>query len=583
MTGKMLINARHSEEMRVAILEDGILQELEVEYSGREEIKGNVYKGLVSKMQPSIHALFVDFGGNKHGFLPFTEVHPVCYGRDKYVEGESRGAKPTIEKDLKPGDEVIVQVVKEERDNKGAYLTTYISLAGRYLVLMPGSKKGGVSRKIEDEKEREKLKEIVTSLQLPEDIGVIIRTAGMGKAKTDLKKDLGSLMRAWQGIKGESKKLKAPAALYREGDIVLRSIRDYFSMDIKEIFIDNLDAYKKAKDFMHLMMPRYQSRVRLHKENLPLFSKYNVEDQIESIYSNRVLLKSGGSIVIDPTEALVSIDVNSGRSKGEKNIEDTAFKTNMEAAEEVARQLRLRDLGGLVVIDFIDMRQKSHISQVEKLLKASLKRDKARIDVGRISKFGLMEMSRQRIRSSLLERSFVSCPHCAGRGTIKSIESNALHLLRKIHESSMAHNVEKVDILLPSEVANYLHNRKREELLKIERDCGVKIDITGQFGIPVNSFSIEVVKGEALPVEAEKPKLADSPVSKDEATSEVKEKKPYRRSRNRGGSSGGRRGKKPDTQNADKPVEKSVNPAAGEVKSTEKGLLGRIKSAIRGE
>ncbi|MBE9537028.1 MAG: ribonuclease E/G [Proteobacteria bacterium] len=584
MTSKMLINARHSEEMRVAILEDGILQELEVEYSGREEIKGNVYKGLVSKMQPSIHALFVDFGGNKHGFLPFTEVHPVCYGRDKYVEGKSKGAKPTIEKNLKPGDEVIVQVVKEERDNKGAYLTTYISIAGRYLVLMPGSKKGGVSRKIEDEKEREKLKEIVSSLQLPEDIGVIIRTAGMGKAKADLKKDLGSLMRAWQGIKGESKKLKAPAALYREGDIVLRSIRDYFSMDIKEIVVDNQDAYKKAKEFMHLMMPRYQSRVRLHKENIPLFSKHNVEDQIEAIYSNSVSLKSGGSIVIDPTEALVSIDVNSGRSKGEKNIEDTAFKTNMEAAEEVARQLRLRDLGGLVVIDFIDMRQKTNISQVEKLLKASLKRDKARIDVGRISKFGLMEMSRQRIRSSLLERSFVSCPHCAGRGTIKSIESNALHLLRKIHESSMIQNVEKVDILLPEEVANYLHNRKREELLKIERDCAVRIEIKGQSGIPVNSVSVELVKGKATAVELEKSKPKDKPVAKDDAKSEAKDKKPYRRPRNRGGYQGGRRAGKPESQSSDRPAGESVKPVDGEAKKPSgKGLLGRIKSAIKGD
>ena len=583
MNSKMLINARQSEEMRVAILEDGILQELEVEYSGREQIKGNVYKAKISKMQPSIHALFVDYGGNKHGFLPFTEVHPVCYGRDKYVEGKSKGAKPTIEKNLKPGDEVIVQVIKEERDNKGAYLTTYLSIAGRYLVLMPGSKKGGVSRKIEDEKEREKLKEIVSSLQLPEDMGVIIRTAGMGKTKNDLKKDLSSLMKAWQGIKGESKKLKAPAALYREGDIVLRSIRDYFSMDIKEIVVDNQDAYKKAKDFMRLMMPRYQSRVRLHKENVPLFSKYHVEDQIESIYSNRVSLKSGGSIVIDPTEALVSIDVNSGKSKSEKNIEDTAFKTNMEAAEEVARQLRLRDLGGLVVIDFIDMRQKNHISQVEKLLKASLKRDKARIDVGRISKFGLMEMSRQRIRSSLLERSFVSCPHCAGRGTIKSIESNALHLLRKIHESSMAQNVEKVDILLPEEVANYLHNRKREELLKIERDCGVNIEIKGQAGIPVNSVNVELVKGKALPVEAEKPKPTDKPVAKDDANLEAKDKKPYRRPRNRGGSQRARRGKKPDVPNSENPVEKSVKPVAEEVKPVEKGLLGRIRSAIKGE
>ena len=467
MQSKMLINAIHQEESRVAILEEGVLQELEVEFSGKGETKGNVYLGKVAMIQPSIHALFINYGGNRHGFLPFPEVHPSCYGRAEYDEKGGEGERPTIEKNIKVGQEIMVQIVKEERDHKGAYLTTYISIAGRFLVLMPGSKKGGVSRKIDSEEERTKLKDIITSLKVPEDMGLIIRTAGMGRVRTDLKKDLSSLLRVWKGIKVKEKKQKAPSLIYQEGDIVLRMIRDYFSSNMEEILVDNAEVFKKAKDFMKVLMPRLQSRIKLHQDNVPLFSKYNLEEQIESIYGNSVPLKSGGSIVIDPTEALVSIDVNSGRSKGEKNIEDTAFQTNLEAATEVARQLRLRDLGGLIVIDFIDMRHKNHIIEVEKALKVGLKRDKARIGVAKISKFGLMEMSRQRIKSSLMERSFVPCSHCAGRGTIKSVESNALYLLRKIHAAAISDNIREADLLLPLEVAEYLQNNKRSELLKI--------------------------------------------------------------------------------------------------------------------
>ena len=578
MKSVMLINAKHHEETRVAIVEDEVLQELEVEYSSREQLKGNVYRGVITKIQPSIHAIFVDFGGNKHGFLPFSEVHPSLYGRDTYVEGETKGPKPTIEKALKAGQSLTIQVVKEERDSKGAYLTTYISIAGRYLVLMPGSKKGGVSRKIEDEKERAKLKEIVSQLSLPEDMSAIIRTAGMGRSKIDLKRDLNNLLKMWNVIKGKAKNAKAPCAIYRESDLVLRSIRDYLSTDINEVLIDNLDAYKKAKDFMKIMMPRSQSKVKFYQDNIPLFSKFNLETQIESIYNNRVPLKSGGSIVIDPTEALVSIDVNSGKSKSEKNIEDTAFKTNMEAASEVARQLRLRDLGGLIVIDFIDMKQKKNIIEVEKTLKAGIKRDKARISLNRISKFGLLEMSRQRIRSSLIERSFVDCPHCGGSGTIKSIESNAVYLLRKLHESAAGENVEKVDLLLPSEVANYLQNRKRWELLKIEKDCKIKIEITGQAGIPVNSYNLEISRREIV-TEPEKTVLQKTTPAKKEET-EKKEIKPRKRPRPRRRPTSAKRDIK-ESPEQEKSTEKASENSAE--KKGDKGLLGRIRSVIKGE
>ena len=574
MKSTMLINAAHPEEHRMALLEEGVLQELEVEYSGRKQIKGNIYKGVVTRVDPSIHALFVDYGGSKFGFLSFNEVHPSYYGKDNYVEGESIGERPTIEKNIRPGTELVMQVVKEERDGKGAFMTTYISLAGRYLVLMPGSKKGGVSRKIEDEKEREKLKEIISKLGAPEDIALIIRTAGMGRAKADLKKDMSSLLRVWKSIQRKEKSQKAPSMLYQEGGLVIRTIRDYFSSDVETILVDNPDVYREAREFIKIIMPRYQSRVKLHREKTPLFSMYQLEKQIESIYSNRVPLEGGGSIVIDPTEALVSIDVNSGRSRTEKNIEETAFKTNSEAALEIARQLRLRDLAGLVVIDFIDMRQRKHIAQVEKELKAALKRDKARIDVGRISKFGLLEMSRQRIRSSLIERSFVTCPHCGGSGAIKSIESNALYLLRKIHETAMRKDVEKIDILLPTEVANDLLNRKREELFNIEKDHCLKIVITGQPGIPINSFNMEVKKrGEESGQYRPKQPGSAGP-AKDKSAKAMKG--------GRGGMKSRGGGKGPDRQPKEKEYmekEKSFEETAPEGK---KGLLTRIRSVMKG-
>ena len=520
MTSKMLMNTIHPEESRVALIEDGVLQELEVEYSGRKQYKGNIYKGVITRIEPSIHALFVDYGENKHGFLSYSEIHPSYYQPKKDDKTSDAEERPTIEKNMRAGQELMIQVVKEGRDHKGAYLTTYISLAGRYLVLMPGSKKGGVSRKIEDEAERVKLKEILSQLPVHDDMAIIIRTAGMGRTKAELKKDLNSLVRVWKNIKRKERTHKAPALIYYERDLVIRSIRDYFSPDISEILVDSPETYKKVKEFMRIIMPRSRSRVKLHNDKVPLFSNYNLEEQIESIYLSKVSLKSGGSIVIDPTEALVAIDVNSGKSKGEKNIEETAFKTNIEAATEIARQLRLRDLGGLIVLDFIDMRQKKNISQVEKTLKTALKRDKARILVGKISKFGLLEMSRQRIKSSIIERSFVPCSHCGGSGSIKSVESHEASLLRKIHEAVMGGNVEKMDIIVAEEIANDLQNRRRGEIYNIEKEFNVKISIKDQPGRPVNSYTIETTR-RAEPVISIKAESDDSA-----AADTVKEKSP---------------------------------------------------------
>jgi len=533
----MLMNTIHPEECRIALIEDGVLQELEVEYSGKRQSRGNIYKGVITRIEPSIHAMFVDYGGSRQGFLPYSEIHPSYYRLKKDTDQETAEERPTIEKNMKHGQELMIQVVKEERDHKGAYLTTYISLAGRYLVLMPGSKKGGVSRKIEDETERSALKEIVSQLSVPEDMGLIIRTAGMGRKKAELKRDLSSLVRVWENIKRKERTGKTPSIIYQESDLIIRSIRDYFSPEISEILVDTTETYKKVKEFMRIIMPRSRSRVKLHQGKTSLFSKHNLEEQIESIYVSQVSLPSGGSIVIDPTEALVSIDVNSGKSRAEKNIEETAFKTNVEAATEIARQLRLRDLGGLIVLDFIDMRQKKNISHVEKTLKNALKRDKARIVVGKISKFGLLEMSRQRIKSSIIERSFVTCFHCGGSGTIKSVESNEAHLLRKIHETVLAGDVEKMEIIIAAEIANDLQNRRREEIFSIEKEFNVKISIKGQPGLTVNSFTIETSKRKE-PVAVKKPEKEE--VTAADTLKEKTQRPARRHGKRKSGYKGGR-------------------------------------------
>jgi len=495
MIKKMLINAVEPEERRMAIVEEGILSELIIETSLQELSRGNIYKAKIVNIEPSLQATFVDYGEARHGFLPFSEIHPHYYAPTP--DGEPREGRPRVQEAIKRNQEVLVQVEKEEKGTKGAALTTYISLAGRYLVLMPGSDGGGISRKIEGEKDRKHIKEIVRNLGVPEGMGLIVRTAGMEKNKTELSKDLQSLLRLWDSIQTKSGKTQAPALIYQEPDLVFRSIRDYFTPDIDEVLIDDKGVFNQAKDFFRTTMPRYQNKVKIYGEKRPLFSKYELEKQLETIYERMVPLKSGGSIVIDPTEAMVAIDVNSGRATQGRGMEDTAYQTNLEAAEEIARQLRLRDLGGLVVIDFIDMWDHKHKQEVERSLRNALKRDKARVEVGRISRFGMLELSRQRIRPAVAGGSFIACGNCGGSGLVKSTEAAALTILRRIQAGLAKGGCVQVKVELPDEVATYLLNQKRAELFRLEKQYGLKIQIGGQPGLPSHQFNLEFVRKDA--------------------------------------------------------------------------------------
>jgi ribonuclease E len=495
MIKKMLINAQDPEENRMAIVEDGVLAELIIEPSLQVPSRGDIYQGKIVNIEPSLQAVFVDYGEPRHGFLPFSEIHPDYYSRPpKEKEGEPR---PRIQDLIRRNREVLIQIERGEMGTKGAALTTYVSLPGRYLVLMPGSDGGGISRKIEGEKERRKIKEIVQQLEIPPGMGLIVRTAGLERNKSDLSKDLHYLLRLWESIKAKAEKTSAPALIYRERDLVIRSIRDYFTPDFEEILIDSKEVFNQAREFFQLVMPRYQDKLKLYGEKRPLFSKYELEKKIETIYERKVSLKSGGSVVIDPAEALVAVDVNSGRATQGRGMEETAFRTNLEASEEIARQLRLRDLGGLVVIDFIDMYDRKHKQEVERSLRHALKRDKARMEVGRISRFGLLELSRQRIRSALSEKSLIPCGYCEGTGMVKSTESAALTALRKVRAGLAKGGCTQVKVELSDEAANYLFNQKRSELLRLEKLYGLKIQIIGQPKLPVHQFHIDFSRREA--------------------------------------------------------------------------------------
>ena len=496
MSRKMLINAVHPEEARVAIVEEGRLVELDIEIAGSEQTRGNVYKGTVVRVEPGLQAAFVDIGLKKLGFLQMGELHPDCWQWRDDVPEEQRKRRPRIQEVLRRGQELVVQVEKGERDMKGAALTTYLSFPGRYMVLMPGSDSAGVSRKVESEADRKKLKEMAAEMKIPEGFGYIMRTEALGKTKTELKKDLQSLIKLHKDILTKAKKSKAPLLIYQELDLVIRTIRDYFTAEIDEVLVDSPEVFEQARDFFKSTMPKHEKLVKLHQEKRPIFSKYQIEEQIDQIYEKKVLLKSGGSIVIEPTEALVSIDVNSGKSTGERGVEDTAFKTNTEAAEEVARQLRLRDLGGLIVIDFIDMRDKKHLSDVEKTLKNALKADKARVTVGKISQFGILEMSRQRIKQTLEQGSVLECPHCGGRGKVKSVENMAISFLRKVHAAAAKGTAAEVRGGLPLEVAYYLLNRKKRELARIENDYDIEVTVKGKPSFLMNQLELEVIKRE---------------------------------------------------------------------------------------
>jgi ribonuclease E len=518
----MLINVMHPEETRVAIVHDGRLMELNIEISGKEQIKGNIYKGVVLRVEPGLQAAFVDIGRAKPGFLQIGELHPDYWEWRDDIPEEQRKRRPRIQEVLRRGQELVVQIEKDERDNKGSALTSYLSLPGRYMVIMPGSDSTGISRKVEQEGARKKLKEIVGEMSIPEGMGYIIRTEAVGRTPEELQKDFTNLTELYESIKRRASEIKGAGEIYRDSGLIIRTIRDYFSDDIDEVLVDSKDAYREAKEFFRDTMPACEKRVKLHKEKRPIFSRFQLEEQIDQIYEKRVSLPSGGSIIIEPTEALVSIDVNSGKSSGERGIEDTAFKANMEAAEEVARQLRLRDLGGLIVIDFIDMRENKHNSEVEKTLKNALKMDKARVNVGRISQFGIMEMSRQRIAKTLNDAIHLECPHCEGRGKVKSVEAMAVSFLRKVHAAAAKGTVAEVRGGLPLEVAYYLLNRKKRELTQIENDYEIEVTVKGKTSFLLNQLELEtvkrekphledVLKSEAEAEEAHKPGVSHSP------------------------------------------------------------------------
>lgn len=496
MSRKMLINVLHPEEARVAIVQDGRLMELNIEISGKEQTKGNIYKGVVVRVEPGLQAAFVDIGQKKPGFIQMGDLHQDCWQWRDDIPEEERKRRPRIQEVLRRGQEILVQVEKDARDMKGAALTSYLSLPGRYMVLMPGDKAAGISRKIEDNATRKELKALVAEMQVPEGYGYIVRTEAVGRTVDELKKDLDYLIGVYERIKQQAASIKGAGEVYQDAGVILRTLRDYFSDDIDEILVDDKAACQQAIEFFKELMPGCESRVKLHREKRPIFSKYQLEEQIDQLYEKRVALPSGGSLIIEPTEALVSIDVNSGKTSGERGVEDTAVRTNLEAAAEVARQLRLRDLGGLVVIDFIDMRDHKHIKEVERALKDALKMDKARVNVGHISQFGMMEMSRQRIAKNINDAIHLECPHCEGRGRVKSVEAMALSFLRKVHAAAAKGQLAEVLGGLPLEVAYYLLNRKKRELTQIENDYEIVVTIKGKPSFLLNQLELEVIRKE---------------------------------------------------------------------------------------
>jgi len=484
---RMLFNATQSEELRVAIVDGQKLIDLDIEHAGKEQRKSNIYKGVITRIEPSLEAAFVDYGMDRHGFLPFKEV-----ARSYFKEGAD--SKARIQDALKEGQEIIVQVDKDERGNKGAALTTFISLAGRYLVLMPNNPRGGgVSRRIEGE-DRDELRDVLAQLEVPKGMSIIARTAGIGRNAEELQWDLNYLTQLWAAIDGASTMQSGAYLIYQEGSLVIRAIRDYFSADIGEILIDTPDIHEQALQFMSHVMPGNVGRVKLYQDEIPLFTRFQIEHQIESAFSREVRLPSGGAIVIDHTEALVSVDVNSGRATRGSDIEHTAFNTNMEAAEEVARQLRLRDLGGLVVIDFIDMESQRNQRDVENALREALHHDRARVQTGKISRFGLLELSRQRLRPSLGETNHIPCPRCNGTGHIRGIESTALHILRITQEDAMKDNSAIIQVQLPVEVATFLLNEKRADIHAIEQRMGVEVVLIPNIHLETPNYNIVRVK-----------------------------------------------------------------------------------------
>ena len=573
MANKMLIDAAHPEETRVVVVRGNRVEEFDFEAANKKQLRGNIYLAKVTRVEPSLQAAFVDYGGNRHGFLAFSEIHPDYYqipfadrqalleeeqaeetaasdddngedtasiepapepedGADKADDDdaddeangeenvESVGAGDALEdvveraprrirqykiqEVIKRRQVLLVQVVKEERGNKGAALTTYLSLAGRYSVLMPNTARGGgISRKITNVADRKRLKSVVGDLAVPDGMGVILRTAGASRTKAEIKRDFEYLLRLWENVRELTLQSSAPTLVYEEGSLVKRAIRDLYNKDIDEVLVAGDDGYREAKDFMRMLMPSHARHVQPYKDSQPLFARHGVESQLDAMFSPQVTLRSGGYIVINQTEALVSVDVNSGRSTREHSIEDTALATNLEAAEEIARQLRLRDLAGLIVIDFIDMEEKRNNRSVERKLKECLKNDRARIQVGRISHFGLLEMSRQRIRTGVLEGSTELCPHCRGAGIVRSTESVALHVLRSLEDHFLKGVTHHLTVRTPTEVALYILNQKRAHLMELEQRFGLTITISADDAVNGQHYAID--RGEPVGVREVEP------------------------------------------------------------------------------
>ncbi len=554
MAKKMLIDAAHPEETRVAVLDGSRVEDFDFEVASRRQLRGNIYLAKVTRVEPSLQAAFVEYGGNRHGFLAFSEIHPDYYAiphddqeaikaelakaeaesEDQEEDDEARDERRRriltrrykIQEVIRRRQVMLIQVVKEERGNKGAALTTYLSLAGRYCVLMPNTGRGGgISRKITQATDRKRLKKIATDLEVPQGQGLIIRTAGAKRTKTEIKRDYEYLSRAWETIRDETLKSIAPALIYEESSLVKRAIRDLYDKDVDEIHVDGDAAYKEAKDFVRMLMPSHAKRVHLWKDPTPIFAKHGVERQLDSIYSPIVTLKSGGYIVINQAEALVAIDVNSGRATRERNIEQTAFKTNMEAADEAARQMRLRDLAGLIVIDFIDMEEPKNDRAVEKRMKENLRFDRARVQMGKISGFGLLELSRQRRRTGVLEGTSHVCDHCQGSGRVRSVESAALALLRALDETAAKQKNHEIDARTATETALYILNEKRDALSAIEENRHVRVRVGANSQMHSGDFEINVggdVFDEEEEAEAPAPRRAREAVV-EEVEAEVEE------------------------------------------------------------
>ena len=536
MKQEMLINVAQSEECRIAIVEDGILEELYLERSSQSNYVGNIYKGRIVNLEPSIQAAFVDFGVGRNGFLHISDVEPQYFRQAGYDpsrpirpdgsqsqagddgdEDEPRGRgpgrgndrngggtrtarnrvglrpriKPPIQDIFQRGDEVLVQVIKEGMGTKGPTLSTYISIPGRYLVLMPALGRIGVSRKIESDEDRRRLRDILRELNPPKGVGFIVRTAGTDRTKKELSRDLAYLLRLWKVIVRRIKKMSAPVDIYEESDMIIRTIRDIFTSEVDSIFIDEPAAFERAKEFLQIVMPRYASRLQLYEGREPLFQKYNLDDEIVRINERRVPLRGGGSLVIDQTEALVAIDVNSGSFRTDGSAEESAYQLNQIAAKEIARQLRLRDLGGVVVNDFIDMRKERNRRGVERTLRDAVKRDRARTKILRTSPFGLIEMTRQRIRPSIKRSVYKECPSCGGTGVVKSAESMAIEVVRKLISRSQPPQVTRITVTVEEEVANYLNNKKRRELVRLEQENNVEVQIVSGEGLSPEYLKID--------------------------------------------------------------------------------------------